>query len=52
MGRAMNTIIRKKHIKVLIPSEGQIGLSLVLDWRERKLFLGLLFIVIVVGSRV
>jgi len=28
------------------------GLSFVVDWRDRKVWLGLLFIVVVIGSRV
>jgi len=48
----MRTILRKKHIKVLMPNEGQMGLSFVVDWRDRKVWLGLLFIVVVIGSRV
>lgn len=48
----MTTLLRKKHIKVTIPNEGQLGFSFVIDWRERKLWLGILFIVIVIGVRV
>jgi len=51
-GWPMSTILRKKHIKVLMPNEGQMGLSFVVDWRDRKVWLGLLFIVVVIGSRV
>lgn len=48
----MATLLRKKHIKILIPNEGQIGFSFVFDWRERKLWLGILFIVIIIGENV
>lgn len=48
----MATLLRKKHIKILIPNEGQLGFSFVVDWRKRELWLGILFIVIIIGKTV